>query len=158
MGRGLMQDIEQIKKTITIVMDLPVLKSTISFLLVCYSWVFGIDNDGAISVLLLIIIDTLTGFIRSYKNKDLNSYDFYKFAYKIFTYFILVVTAKLVDKVVLGSFACLIVETFLAVTEALSIIENLSQLGVPIPKILVERLKYLRDRKFDKIKGDNDDI
>ena len=158
MGRGLMQDIEHIKKTIITIMELPVLKSIFSFAVVCYSWVFNANDDGAISVLILVLIDTLTGFIRSYKDKNLNSYDFYKFAYKIFSYLILIVTAKLVDKTVVGSFASLIVETFLAITEALSIVENLSQLGVPVPRALIERLKYIRDKKFNENKGDNDDI
>jgi len=154
-SRELFQDIESIKRSLYHVFDLPMLKTFISSMLVCYSWVFGINSDGVLSVLLLILIDTMTGFIRSYKEKDLNSYSFFKFAYKVSAYLILIITARLVDKVAIGSFFSIMVETFLAITEALSIIENLSQLGVPIPTVLIKRLKNLRDKKYEDILKDD---
>jgi len=111
-----------------------------------YVWLF--DNPKIlIAVYLLIILDTTSGFFKAVKKKDVSSTAFFRVLIKCLIYIILILTGRLVDKVVPVGFASSIIESFLVVTEALSIIENLNYLGFPVPIQLVKILKQFSDTK-----------
>ena len=120
------------------------MKGLLSLSLLAFSWLFNDNYTGLIVVFVLIILDTGTGFIKAAKAKEVSSAGFYNFATKLLVYFILIMVGRLVDKTVPVHFASSIVETFLAATEAISIMENLGQLGAPIPKRLLDILKVLQ--------------
>ena len=59
----------------------------------------------------------------------------------------LIVTGALVDKVSPTGFALALMAAFLAMTEAISIMENVAQLGFPVPEKLINVLRNLNEDK-----------
>lgn len=114
---------------------------------------FG-DVDGAIliGVGMLTIMDFVTAIMREYKLKRaIESRKVVKTAVKLFVYG-LMISASYITEVVIGikAFNVPITEimaTFIAVTELVSIIENVGDMGYVIPKKLLGRLKDFRDDK-----------
>lgn len=103
-------------------------------------------NTFSIAFMILIIlisIDTATGWAAAAKRSKISSRGFKKAIGKIITYLTSVVSVRLVE-IILDSlviyetiFLSGILLAFLALTELLSIIENLIILEVPIPKAFV---------------------
>ncbi len=105
-----------------------------------YNWLFE-DPQIFAAVYILIIFDTISGFSVACKSKTVTSRDFFRSIIKGFVYFIMIITGRIVDKVVPLTFASTIIESFLVITEGLSILENLNKLGFPIPNKLLNILK-----------------
>lgn len=125
------------------------LKSFLSFLGCSYTWIF--DNPNIlIAVYILIIFDTITGLFKAIKRKEVSSSSFFRVLIKCLVYFVLIITGRLVDKIVPVNFASSIIESFLVVTEALSVIENLNHLGFPVPIQLVNILKHFSENNNKK--------
>lgn len=108
-------------------------------------------------IFILIIFDTVTGFAKAFKNHDVSSSGFFRFALKILVYFILLATGSILDHVVQisGVSALTIVSAFLAITESLSILENIAGLGYAVPAKLVSLLK-LTKRSYNSLDKDDD--
>ena len=121
------------------------LKAISSASMVMYSFLFN-EPKILIAVYVLIAIDTATGFAKAIKEKSVSSGAFFRVAMKCLIYFILIATGRLVDMCVPIPFASPIMESFLVITEALSIMENISQLGFPVPLKLVKVLKIFQDK------------
>lgn len=130
------------------------LKASLSILACGYVWLFN-NPKILIAVYILIIFDTVTGTFKAVKKKDISSTAFFRVLIKCLIYFILIITGRLVDKVVPVGFASSIIESFLVVTEALSIIENLSWLGFPVPIQLVRILKQFSETSQKNIRGNH---
>jgi len=124
-------------------------KAAWSMVVCSYSWLFT-DIHVLIAVYILILFDTVTGFCKACKNENLSSGIFFRVVIKCSVYFILILTGRLVDKSVPIPFAATIIESFLVITEALSIMENLSQMGFPVPIKLVKLLKIFGEEKVKK--------
>lgn len=115
--------------------------------------VFG-DIDGAIllGVGALTIMDFFTAIMREHKLKrQIESRKVIKTAVKLFVYG-LMISASYITEVVIGikAFNVPITEimaTFIAVTELVSILENVGDMGYVVPKKLLGRLKDFRDDK-----------
>ena len=107
-------------------------------------WLYGDDIEIVGVLTLLIVIDTIAGAYKAYLKSDLSSALFKKSFTKIFLYSLLVTTGRLIDKAVPLVFAPMVIETFIAVTEGLSIIENTAEAGLPVPKRFVRRLKSIQ--------------
>ena len=134
------------KDIISKVLDLNIVKGVGAVILSLYGTIFS-DHKVLIAVYLLIVMDTILGFMAACKNKDLSSSAFFRVLIKSIVYFMMILTGRLVDQVVPIAFASSIIESFLVMTEALSILENSSKLGVPIPIKLVKMLKQMGDHK-----------
>ena len=112
--------------------------------------------DGLlITLIILAVADYITGVISAAVQKKLSSQvGFIGIAKKLFM-FALVGVGNLVDVNVLGGSAVLrsAIICFYIANEALSIIENAGELGLPIPtklKELMEQLRSKNDGKEDK--------
>jgi len=100
-------------------------------------------------LLMLIILDTITGISTAIKYKRFSSTGLRKAAKKIITYTLCVITVRLLETIlnslITTTMLSQIVIVFLAITESVSIIENLTLLGVPLPynfmSILIKTLK-----------------
>ena len=102
--------------------------------------------DIAISCLLIaIILDYISGIIKAFVNKNLSSEIGFKGILKKVGVLIVVMLAVLVDRVAgeTGAIRTLVIYYFVA-NEGLSIIENIGEAGVPIPKKLKDALKILK--------------
>ena len=108
--------------------------------------------DVAISCLLIaIILDYISGIIKAFINKNLSSNIGFRGIVKKVAILIIVMLAVLVDRVAgeTGAIRTLVIYYFVA-NEGLSIIENLGEAGIPIPKKLKEALKVLKKENSKK--------
>ena len=102
--------------------------------------------DVAIQCLLIaIILDYITGMIKAFVSKNLSSSIGFRGIAKKLGILILVMLAVLVDRVTgeSGAIRTLIIYYFVA-NEGLSIIENLGEAGLPIPKAIKDALLALK--------------
>lgn len=114
----------------------------------------GGENYNALIILLvLIVIDFVTGVIASYKiNNAIRSAKLPATAIKTVVYFSIIVTSRLTGNVLdLPSIEKLIIMFYVA-TEAYSIIENAHLLGIPIPQMFQDAIKRSIEKKTKKEK------
>jgi len=130
-----------------------VLSLVLSVLAFFFHWIFDRDAlvEAFVAIMVLILLDTMTGVAKAWQKGRISSGGFFRFVTKILVYIALLVTGILVDRVMPVPFASVIMTTFLAATEAISVMENLSYLGFPVPTALLKRLKSIRaDELSDK--------
>lgn len=107
--------------------------------------------DVAISCLLIAIaLDYVSGILKAFINKNLSSEIGLKGILKKVGVLVIVMLGVLVDRVAgeTGAIRTLVIYYFVA-NEGLSIVENLGEAGLPIPKKLKEALKALK-KETDK--------
>ena len=110
--------------------------------------IYGEDNRGIMIVLMtMIVIDFITGLLYAYIMRELNSKICFKGIFKKIYELILCGVCHLLDVYVLGGGSILLTSAcFLFITaETLSLLENASRLGVPIPKKLVTSLIQIKN-------------
>lgn len=103
------------------------------------------DVDGLIIALIIFaIIDYITGVTAAIFAKQLNSEVGFKGITKKVLLFAIVAVANILDQYVIGSGAICRSATilFYLANEGLSILENVSEIGIPIP----EKLKTILDQ------------
>jgi len=98
---------------------------------------FGDINVSFMILVSLIVIDTLTGIITAFKFNIFHSKGLSKLIKKTTSYTLAILTIRLLEigavSLVQTNMLSLITIVFLQVTEVISILENLTLLGVPIP-------------------------
>lgn len=102
--------------------------------------------DVAMQCLLIAIaLDYLSGLIKAYNSKVLSSKIGFRGILKKLGILFLVMLAVVIDRVTgeSGAIRTLVIYYFVA-NEGLSIIENLGEAGLPIPKVLKNALKILK--------------
>jgi toxin secretion/phage lysis holin len=125
------------------------MKEVISSVLACIgtTFIYLIGGmDIAITCLLIAIaLDYISGLIKAYECKVLSSKIGFRGILKKVGVLLVVMLAVLIDRVTgnTGAIRTLVVYYFVA-NEGLSIIENLAEAGVPIPKSLKKALKSLK--------------
>lgn len=119
--------------------------ATLSFILSTIIYLLGGFDIALQCLLIAIALDYISGIIKAYNTKTLSSSIGFKGIMKKIGLLVLVMVAVLVDNVTgnTGAIRTLVIYYFVA-NEGLSIIENLSIAGVPIPKGLKKALKALR--------------
>lgn len=114
------------------------IKTVIGIMLAAFPPVWAVF----IILILLILLDTITGIIQAIQLKRFNSRILRMAVKKIITYSVCILTTRLLEQGVDFFFqTTAITQTiigFLIVTEAVSILENLTLMGVPLPKGLVD--------------------
>lgn len=114
---------------------------------ICTSAIYLLGGlDVALSCLLIaIILDYVSGLVKAYITKQLSSKIGIKGIIKKVSVLLVVMLAVLIDRVTgeTGAIRTLVIYYFVA-NEGLSIIENLSQSGVPIPQNIKKALKVMK--------------
>lgn len=106
-------------------------------------------------LMILAVIDTLTGYVYAIKSKELSSEKYSKVMVKAFSYCSYVLLARVLDAEI-GAFnimgynlpsdwATLAFKAMIISTESLSILENISKLGFPVPKKVKALLEEFTD-------------
>lgn len=111
--------------------------------------------DVALQCLLIaIIIDYISGIVKAYVSKSLSSQIGLKGIIKKVGVLLVVMLAVLIDRVTgeSGAIRTLVIYYFVA-NEGLSIVENLAQSGVPIPKVIKDALKALKKENSKNAKS-----
>ncbi|MBR0369956.1 MAG: phage holin family protein [Methanobrevibacter sp.] len=110
--------------------------------------------DVALQCLLIAIaLDYISGLIKAYVTKELSSKIGFKGILKKVGILLIVMLGVLIDRVGgdTGAIRTLVIYYFVA-NEGLSIIENLAQAGLPIPKAIKNALKALKEQSNGKDK------
>lgn len=108
--------------------------------------------DIALQCLLIaIILDYISGLAKAFVTKNVSSKIGFRGLVKKVLVLIIVMLAVIVDRVTVnsGAIRTLVIYYFVA-NEGLSVLENLAQAGVPVPKSIKNALKVLKDMGNDK--------
>ena len=114
-------------------------------------YIFG-GLDVALQCLLVaIVIDYITGLIKSYKSANLNSKVGIKGLLKKVGILCLVALTVVIDKLTGNTgYVRTMVIYYLVANEGLSILENLGEVGIIVPEFLKKRLEQLKETESDK--------
>lgn len=110
------------------------------------TWIFGGWDMALYILILFMVIDYITGVIKSYLTKELSSNIGFNGLVRKTTIFLVLFVAVGVDRILNNDnwiFRTLTCYFFVA-NEGISIIENVSVIGIPVPKKLMEALKQLK--------------
>lgn len=103
------------------------------------------------TLLIVIVIDYVSGICKAIYNKKLNSKVGIKGIVKKFAYLLTVALAVELDQITggTGAIRTLVIYFFVA-NDGISILENLGGMGIPLPNKLTEVLEQLRDENNPK--------
>ena len=127
------------------------LKIFVAVLGVLFTWLFGAWDTPLIVLIIFMVIDYLTGLTKGYVNKDLSSNIGLKGIARKCVIFAILIVAVMLDRLlntgnwVFRSLVCY----FYIANEGISIMENASELGAPVPAKLKNALIQLREDKED---------
>lgn len=121
--------------------------SILGMLLTYVVYLLGGIDIAMQCLLIAIVLDYVSGIIKAFNLKQLSSKVGFKGIMKKVGVLLIVMLGVLVDRVTgdTGAIRTLVIYYFVA-NEGLSIIENLSLAGVPIPKGLKKALKALKEK------------
>lgn len=107
---------------------------------------FGAPDAWIIGLVVLVIIDYVTGLMKAYISGELSSKVGFKGILKKLMYFAIVAVAVIIDTLT-GAEGVLRVACigFLIANEGVSILENCAAAGLPVPQALVKVLAKLKD-------------
>lgn len=140
-------DVEGVKNIFEKLTEFALLKWLVANFFVLLAWSFNGKVEVLATIYILIALDTVTGVWIAAKKNEVSSRGFYRVVTKCFVYFIMLLVGRLVDKNIPLPIAAPILDAFLVTTEAVSILENFSKLGFPVPTILVNKLKAFYEKK-----------
>lgn len=123
------------------------LKIPLAFIAGAGDYLFGPNGHPVNAILItLVIFDFVTAIMVSFKKGEpIESKKAFKTVTKIVVYGIFLSASHLTEQVIPGTtFLDETAGSFLAITELISIIENIGHLGYAIPKKLLNRLEELR--------------
>ena len=140
-------DLASIQLVIAKTISYAPLKCVVSALAGFLCWAFACNFIIVGTVFVLVVIDLITGVSVAIKKKTPSSRGFFRSATKLMVYFIMLLTARMVDAHLPVPFASVIMDSFLVVTEGISILENIYLLGFSVPTVLVKKLKVYIDNQ-----------
>lgn len=122
------------------------------------AYVFGAPDAWMVGLVILVIIDYVTGLMKAYIAGQLCSKVGFKGIIKKMMYFAIVAVAVLVDNLT-GAEGVLRVACigFLIANEGVSILENCAAAGLPVPRMLVKVLGKLKDEGNEKEDDDEEE-
>lgn len=96
-------------------------------------------------LIILMFLDIMTGLVKGWKDQKLRSRKaLFGYARKVFVFFIIIL-ANIIDQIMnLNGGLVWVTIIFYIANEALSIIENCSEMGVIVPKQLSDKLSVIR--------------
>lgn len=121
-------------------------KVIMTAMLTYLTYLLGGIDVGIKALLTLVLLDYLTGIMKAIVNKQLNSYVGWRGGMKKGGMFIVIMVAVQIEIVINqpGLIRNAVAFAFI-LNEGISILENLTELGVPVPQFLVKRLQKMKD-------------
>ena len=116
-----------------------------------FTWLLGAWDTPLVILIVLMALDYITGITKGYVNKDLSSNIGLKGIARKGVILTILIVAVMLDRLLnTGNwiFRTLVCYFYIA-NEGISIIENASELGVPVPTKLKNALIQLREDKED---------
>lgn len=124
-----------------------------TFLTTIIYYLGGLDT-ALKTLLILMVLDYITGICKSLVNKKINSIIGLKGIIKKVGYLIIVALSVLLDGIVgdTGAIRNLVVYFFVA-NEGISILENWGAIGLPLPQKIFDALEQIKNEKGGKENG-----
>ena len=123
------------------------LTSGISFIITCLSYFLGGFDLALKSLLIVMLIDYITGVSSAIYNKKLSSKIGFKGIIKKFCYLLVVGLSVAIDNLTgqNGIIRSLVIYCFIA-NDGISIIENMGELDIKLPQKLIDTLEQLKKK------------
>lgn len=112
-------------------------------------YLFGAVDGLLYALIVFVVLDYATGVMRAIAERKLSSDVGFKGIFRKMIIFALVIVGNVIDTQVLenGSVMRTAVIFFYMSNEGISILENASALGLPVPKKIQDILKQLKEEK-----------
>lgn len=122
-----------------------IINNVISILATYFIYLVGGIDVAFISLVVIMTLDYITGVLSAIYNKKLNSKIGYKGILKKASYLLVIGLGVILDKLLgqTGSVRTLIIYFFVA-NDGISILENVGEMNIPLPKKLKELLDQLK--------------
>lgn len=122
-----------------------IINNGISILATYFIYLVGGIDVAFISLVVIMALDYITGVLSAIYNKKLNSKIGYKGILKKASYLLVIALGVILDKLLgqTGSVRTLIIYFFVA-NDGISILENVGEMNIPLPKKLKELLDQLK--------------
>ena len=121
----------------------PIIKACIAATCAFLTKLIGPDWIAYEVLFILVMIDVATGTMVAWKRHKLSSVRFFQKGIYLLLYFLLLISAHQVERLIEIPLIELEVVTayFLAISEFISIMENSASLGIPFPNWIMEKLE-----------------
>lgn len=125
-----------------------VISNVISVILTFLIYFLGGLDIALRSLLIVIVIDYVTGILSAIYNKQINSKVGFKGILKKFSYLLIIALSVIVDNILgqSGTIRTLVIYFFVA-NDGISILENVAEMNIPLPPKLLETLEQLKEGK-----------
>lgn len=128
-----------------------VIKVAISTVLTTLVYLLGGWDIAMQSLLIMIVLDYLTGMGKSYVSGTLNSNRGLKGIIKKLGLLVLVAVAQVVDTLLnMAGVVRTFIIYYIVANEGLSILENLGKMGIIVPQFLIDKLEQLKEGESDE--------
>lgn len=111
-------------------------------------WVLGGCDGFMYALIVMVILDYLTGVMCAILNQQLSSAIGYRGIFKKVSIFIMVAVGHILDRQILGDGSALrtAIIFFYCANEGISLLENAGQIGIPIPQKIKDVLVKLKEQ------------
>lgn len=118
-----------------------------SVILTTFVYLLGGIDIALQSLLIVIVIDYLTGIASAIYNKELSSKIGFKGIIKKFCYLLVVALSVVIDNLLgqSGLIRSLVIYFFVA-NDGLSIIENMAEMNIKLPEKLIDALEQIKKK------------
>ena len=130
---------------------LNVLRYIVAAIGTSFTWLFGAWDLALTILIIFMVFDYITGFLKGYVNKELSSDIGLKGLARKAVILIVLIVAVCLDRLLnTGSwiFRTLVAYFYIA-NEGLSLLENCAALGAPVPTQITDALAQLKDKKVE---------
>lgn len=119
----------------------------ISVILTTIVYLLGGIDIALKSLIIMMIIDYITGVLSAIYNKKINSKIGFKGILKKFSYLLIIAVSVIIDSVLgqTGTIRTLVIYFFVA-NDGISILENVAEMNIPLPQKLIDTLEQLRKK------------
>ena len=123
------------------------INDVISVMLTTFVYLIGGFDIAIQSLLIVMVVDYLTGIASAIYNKELSSKIGFKGIIKKFCYLLVVALSVVIDNLTgqSGLIRTLVIYFFVA-NDGLSIIENMAEMGVKLPEKLIDALEQIKKK------------
>ena len=121
------------------------INNIISILATYFVYLVGGIDIAFVSLIVIMTLDYITGVMSAIYNKKLNSKIGYKGIIKKASYLLIIALSVILDRLLgqTGSVRTLVIYFFVA-NDGISILENVAEMNIPLPKKLKELLEQLK--------------
>ena len=123
------------------------INNVFSVILTTIVYLLGGIDIAIQSLLIVIVIDYLTGIASAIYNKELSSKAGFKGIIKKFSYLLVVALSVVIDNLLgqSGLIRTLVIYFFVA-NDGLSIIENMAEMNIKLPQKLIDALEQIKKK------------